>query len=80
MTSAMNDSTATHATTITLVVNGAAQTTTARTLAQWVDQQGQSLNAVATALNSEFVPRGSRAQRALAEGDTIVTFQPIEGG
>ncbi len=66
--------------TITLVVNGSLQTTTARTLAQWVEQQGQSQQAVATALNSEFVPRGLRAQRPLADGDTIVTFQPIEGG
>ena len=67
-------------TTITLTVNGAPQTTTARTLAQWVEQQGQSQQAVATALNSEFVPRGLRAQRPLSDGDTIVTFQPIEGG
>lgn len=80
MNSAVNEFTAINAPTITLVVNGAAQTTTARTLAQWVEQRGQSPNAVATALNSEFVPRGLRAQRPLAEGDTIVTFQPIEGG
>ena len=66
--------------TIALTVNGSAHTTTARTLAQWVEQQGQSPHAVATALNSEFVPRGLRAQRPLAKGDTIVTFQPIEGG
>ena len=73
-------STATNTTTITLLVNGTAQTTTARTLAQWVEQQGQSPQTVATALNSEFVPRGLRAQRLLADGDTLVTFQPIEGG
>ena len=65
---------------ITLTVNGTLQTTTARTLAQWVEQQGQSQHAVATALNSEFVPRGLRAQRPLVGGDTILTFQPIEGG
>ncbi len=66
--------------TIMLTVNGSPQTTTARTLAQWVEQQGQSQQAVATALNSEFVPRGLRAQRPLTDGDAIVTFQPIEGG
>lgn len=65
---------------ITLTVNGTLQTTTARTLAQWVEQQGQSQHAVATALNSEFVPRGLRAQRPLVGGYTILTFQPIEGG
>nr|WP_295783629.1 sulfur carrier protein ThiS [Rhodoferax sp.] len=67
-------------TTITLVVNGVAQTTTAQTLAQWVEQQGQFPQAVATALNSQFVPRALRTTQALADGDTIVTFQPIEGG
>lgn len=66
--------------TIAVTVNGAPHTTTARTLAQWVEQQGQSQQAVATALNSQFVPRALRATQALADGDTIVTFQPIEGG
>jgi sulfur carrier protein len=65
---------------ITLLVNGAPQTTTARTLAQWVEQQGHAPNGVATALNSQFVPRALRAAQALNDGDTIVTFQPIEGG
>ena len=69
-----------HANTITVQVNGAPQTTSARTLAQWVDTQGLAANAVATAVNSQFVPRTLRAQTPLAEGDTIVTFQPIEGG
>ena len=76
----MNASVAEASTTITLTVNGNLHTTTAHTLAQWVEQQGQSQQAVATALNSEFVPRGLRAQCVLAEGDNILTFQPIEGG
>ena len=66
--------------TLALVVNGAAHTTIARTLAQWVDQQGLSPHAVATALNSQFVPRTQRAAQVLNTGDAIVTFQPIEGG
>lgn len=66
--------------TIALVVNGAAQTTTARTLAEWVDQQGLGQHAVATALNSQFVSRIQRIAQVLTDGDTIVTFQPIEGG
>ena len=65
---------------ITLQANGSAQTTTARTLAQWVQEQGLAPKAVATALNGQFVPRSQRAQQPLAEGDTILTFQPIEGG
>ena len=66
--------------TITVQVNGAPQPTTARTLAQWVQEQGLSADALATAVNGQFVPRTLRAQQPLAEGDTIVTFQPIEGG
>ena len=65
---------------ITVQVNGVAQPTTARTLAQWVQAQGLASDALATAVNGQFVPRTLRAQQALAEGDTIVTFQPIEGG
>ena len=65
---------------ITLLINGTTHTTTARTLAQWVDQQGHSQQAVATALNSQFVPRGMRAAQALKDGDVLLTFQPIEGG
>jgi sulfur carrier protein len=67
-------------TAITVLVNGIPQTTTARTLAQWVEQQGQLPQAVATAVNGQFVPRARRSEMALAEGDAMVTFQPIEGG
>ena len=70
----------TAATCIKVVVNGVAQTTTARTLGQWVQEQAQTQGTVATALNGQFVPRALRAEQALAEGDAIVTFQPIEGG
>ena len=76
----MNASVEVDATTITLTVNGSLQTTTARTLAQWVEQQGHLPQAVATAVNSQFVPRALRATQALKDGDAIVTFQPIEGG
>lgn len=65
---------------ITLQVNGSTQTTTARTLAQWVQQQGLAPEAVATAVNGQFVQRDLRSQRVLADGDAIVTFQPIVGG
>ena len=65
---------------VTIVINGVPQTTAAQTLAQWVDAQSLAANAVATAVNGQFVPRTLRAQTPLREGDTIVTFQPIEGG
>ncbi len=70
----------THLPGFNVVVNGAPQQTTARTLAQWIDAQGLQPDAMATALNGQFVPRAMREQQVLAEGDAIVTFQPIEGG
>ena len=66
--------------TFTVVVNGKPERTSARSLQAWVDALGAAPNAVATAVNGQFVPRSLRAQQPLAEGDTILTFQPIEGG
>ena len=66
--------------TITVTVNGSPETTRARTLQAWVDALGVLPAALATAVNGNFVPRSLRAQQPLAEGDTILTFQPIEGG
>lgn len=65
---------------LNVMVNGAPQTTTATTLHDWVLAQGVASDAVATALNGQFVPRNLRAQQPLTEGDTILTFQPIVGG
>ena len=65
---------------ITLQVNGAEQASNACTLAQWVQAQGLAPHAVATAVNGQFVSRTQRAEWTLAQGDSIVTFQPIEGG
>jgi len=36
--------------------------------------------AVATAINGDFVPRSERAARVLREGDAVMCFQPITGG
>ena len=65
---------------IALVVNGQPQTTTARTLQEWVDTQGAVPTALATAVNGTFVPRTARAQQVLSDGDAVLTFQPIQGG
>ncbi len=65
---------------LNVVVNGTPQTTTATTLHDWVLAQGVASEAVATAVNGQFVPRSLRAQQPLCEGDTILTFQPIVGG
>ncbi|MEJ7932172.1 sulfur carrier protein ThiS [Ramlibacter sp. AN1015] len=36
--------------------------------------------ALATAVNQQFVPRQQRAACVLREGDDVFTFQPITGG
>jgi len=66
--------------TVTVVVNGNPESTTAATLQAWVEARGVQPAGLATAVNGNFVPRSLRAQQSLAEGDTILTFQPIEGG
>ena len=50
------------------------------TLAALVATLGHADNAVSTAVNGEFVPRGARAGRVLAPGDRVLLFQPIVGG
>ncbi|ARU06865.1 thiamine biosynthesis protein ThiS [Comamonas serinivorans] len=49
------------------------------TLADLVAALGHAPQAVSTAVNEQFVPRGGRA-RALAAGDSVMLFQPIVGG
>lgn len=41
---------------------------------------GHAPQAVATAVNGEFVPRSARAERLLQPGDAVLLFQPIVGG
>lgn len=49
-------------------------------LADLVAALGQPPQALATAVNGEFVPRTARAGVQLREGDAVFTFQPITGG
>ncbi len=54
------------------------------TLAQLLDHLRRATpfhdQAIATAVNGEFVPRGARAQYVLHEGDTVLCFAAITGG
>lgn len=54
------------------------------TLADAVEQilQGspRQAEAVATAVNGEFVARAARATHALRDGDAVLCFSPITGG
>ena len=49
------------------------------TLADLVAALGHAPEAVSTAVNGEFVARHAR-ERALAECDAVLLFQPIVGG
>ena len=49
------------------------------TLADLVSALGHAPEAGRTAVNGEFVARHAR-ERALAEGDAVLLFQPIVGG
>lgn len=50
------------------------------TLAMLVDRLGHGPDAVATAVNGAFVPRGQREHHRLHDGDAVLLFQPITGG
>jgi sulfur carrier protein len=43
-------------------------------------EQGRAPEAVATALNGVFVPRGQRAATPIQPGDELTLIQPITGG
>ena len=66
---------------VTIMVNGEARTTEARTLDELCRELGHSPETkIATARNGEFVPAKSRAAASLAEGDTIEVLSPRQGG
>ncbi len=51
------------------------------TVAALLDQlPGLRIEAVATAVNGDFVARHQRTSRVLANGDTLLCFAPITGG
>ncbi len=52
----------------------------ASTLADLVAAIADSPQALATAVNGEFVARDARSACLLREGDAVFTFQPITGG
>lgn len=65
----------------TVTVNGEVRSVADdATLADLVAALGQPPQALATAVNGEFVPRSARASVQLRDGDAVFTFQPITGG
>ena len=65
---------------MTIQVNGEAQTTTAANLHDWVLSQNAAPESLATAVNGQFVPRTARTDTVLRAGVHIQTFHPITGG
>ncbi len=61
-------------------LNGQRRTTTARTLAALIAEQGFDAASVATALNGAFVPRGARAETPISEGAKVEVLAPMQGG
>lgn len=67
--------------TIAITLNGETRELTAgQTLADLIAQLDAPPQALATAVNGEFVSRDARADRQLNDGDAVFTFQPITGG
>ncbi len=66
---------------IAVTVNGERRELSAgATLADLVASLAQAPQALATAVNGDFVAREARGQCVLKDGDAVFTFQPITGG
>jgi sulfur carrier protein len=65
---------------VKILVNGAWRDTAAADLASALKELGYGGSVVATALNGEFVPAGSRADTPVAEGDRLEVLAPMQGG
>jgi len=66
---------------LAVVVNGESHTLGEDTrLADLLTRLGHAPESVAVALNGEFVPRASRRDCVLRDGDQVSCFTPIVGG
>ncbi len=66
---------------ISITVNGQTrEVPEGSSVADLVAQLADTPQALATAVNQEFVARDARAARVLQTGDQVYTFQPITGG
>jgi sulfur carrier protein len=63
-----------------ILVNGAWRETGAVDLAMALQELGYGEAVVATALNGEFVPAGSRPGARLTDGDRLEVLAPMQGG
>jgi sulfur carrier protein len=63
-----------------LIVNAQPREVTATTLASALSELGFTGPAIATALNSQFVPREARDTATLNDGDRLEVLAPMQGG
>ena len=63
-----------------VIVNNEPREIRGRTLADLLQELGFAGTVVATAVNGQFAPAGSRAGRELVEGDRIEVLAPMQGG
>ena len=63
-----------------LLINGSEQHSECRTLADLLDALDHPQDAVATAVNQEFVARDARADLLLEAGDAVEIIAPMSGG
>jgi sulfur carrier protein len=63
-----------------ILVNGASRETDATDIAQMLVELGHGDSVVATAVNGEFVPSGSRHLTRLSDGDQLEILAPMQGG
>lgn len=61
-------------------LNGATTEIVARTLADALAELGYGGNALATALNGQFVPAALRPDTPLRDGDRVEVLAPMQGG
>jgi sulfur carrier protein len=65
---------------VKILVNGAWRDMGAADLAEALKELGYADSVVATAVNGEFVPAGSRPSARLADGDRLEILAPMQGG
>ena len=63
-----------------ITVNGIPYNVSSRMLDDVLDELGYTDRRVATAVNSQFVPSGTRKSITMTEGDTLEIVAPRQGG
>lgn len=63
-----------------ITLNGEERDIASRDIEALLQELDYRPDAVATAVNREFVPRGARGEARIAEGDAVEILSPMKGG